>query len=105
MNDYVQKLEDGAYRITGTRVSLDSVVYAFLQGESPERIIESFPSITLNQVYGAITYYLENREEIDRYLEQSEVEYEKLTRELQVQNADLIAHLKKAREELRLTHR
>ena len=55
--DYVTQV-DGAYRITGTRVSLDSVVYAFLNGSAPESIVESFPALTLEQVYGAITYYL-----------------------------------------------
>ena len=45
---------DGTYRITGTRVSLDSVVYAFLNGLSPEGIVDSFPVLTLEQVYGAI---------------------------------------------------
>ena len=60
---------DGAYRITGTRVSLDSVVYAFLHGSSPESMVDSFPALTLEQVYGAITFYLGHRNELDRYLD------------------------------------
>jgi uncharacterized protein (DUF433 family) len=105
MNDYVQKLENGAYRIAGTRVSLDSVVYAFLQGESPEQIAENFPYLTLEQVYGGITFYLANKKEIENYLERSEIEYEKLREISQGQNADLIARLKKIRQELHLTHK
>ena len=49
--DYVTQI-DGAYRIAGTRISLDSVVYAFLDGQPPESIIQSFPLLTLEQVYG-----------------------------------------------------
>jgi uncharacterized protein (DUF433 family) len=51
--EYVTQVH-GAYRICGTRVSLDSVVYAFLNGLSPESIVDSFPVLTLEQVYGAI---------------------------------------------------
>lgn len=68
----------GALRIAGTRISLDSVVYAFRDGQTPESIVRSFPLLSLEQVYGAITYYLANREEVDAYLEQSEADYEAL---------------------------
>lgn len=77
---------DGAYRITGTRVSLDSVVYAFLNGCSPESIVESFPALTLEQVYGALTYYLAHQAEIDAYLRQGEADFDALRIRLQGQN-------------------
>jgi uncharacterized protein (DUF433 family) len=55
---YVEKRDIG-YRIAGTRVSLDSVIFAFLDGLSPETIVsDCFPVLTLEQTYGAITYYL-----------------------------------------------
>ncbi len=75
MKDYVEE-HAGAYRIAGTRVSLDSVVYAFNEGQSPETIAQSFPVLDLEQVYGAITYYLAHRSEIDAYLEQGRRDYE-----------------------------
>jgi uncharacterized protein (DUF433 family) len=69
MNDaYIEQRED-AYVVAGTRVSLDSIVYAFLDGQSAEAIAQAFPVLTLEQVYGAITYYLAHRDEVDRYLE------------------------------------
>ena len=74
--EYVQKVEEGAYRVTGTRVSLDSVVYGFWNGESPETIAQSFPALTLEQVYGAIAFYLSNQDEIDAYIREGEAEYE-----------------------------
>jgi uncharacterized protein (DUF433 family) len=77
---------DGAYRITGTRVSLDSVVYAFLNGCSPESIVDSFPVLTLEQVYGAITYYLAHQAKIDAYLQQGEAHFEALQARLREQN-------------------
>jgi len=56
---------DGAYRITDSRVSLDSVAYNFLSGLSPESIADNYDTLTLEQVYGAITYYLAHRTEVD----------------------------------------
>jgi hypothetical protein len=53
---------------------LDSVVVAFQQGESAETIQQQYPSLTLEEVYGAITYYLGHQDEVDAYLtRQSEV--------------------------------
>lgn len=50
---YVEYRND-AYWIAGTRISLDSIVYAFQKGFSPESIVNSFPLLTLEQVYGAM---------------------------------------------------
>ena len=74
---YVEQRDKG-YWITGTRISLDSVVYSFLNGESPESIAQDFPLLSLEQVYGAITFYLANREFVDVYLEEGEAEFRQL---------------------------
>jgi len=77
-DNYVEFKKE-CYRIKGTRVALDSVVYAFQQGLSPETIsIECFPILTLEQVYGAIAFYLANRSKIDAYLKEGEAKYEEL---------------------------
>lgn len=98
--EYVVQLsweEDGetkiAYRVAGTRVSLDSVVYSWLSGYSPEGIVESFPSLKLEQVHGALAYYLANREEIDEYLRQGEIEFEQMRQKLRVLNEPLYQKL------------
>jgi len=69
MSDAYIEQHDDAYMVAGTRVSLDSIVYAFLSGQSAEAIAQAFPVLSLEQVYGAITYYLAHRDDIDRYLE------------------------------------
>jgi uncharacterized protein (DUF433 family) len=75
-NSYVE-MRDKGYWVSGTRVSLDSVIYRFLEGLSPESIAtDCFPVLTLEQVYGAIAFYLGNREEIDAYLRESDEDYE-----------------------------
>src|SRR5260370_16662541 len=69
MSDAYIEQQDGVYIVSGTRVSLDSIVYAFLSGQSAESIAQSFPVLNLEQVYGAITYYLAHRDDVDRYLD------------------------------------
>jgi uncharacterized protein (DUF433 family) len=66
-SEYVEMRGEGYY-VKDTRVSLDSVVHGYLDGESAETIQENFRSLTLEQVYGAIAYYLRHRAEIDEYL-------------------------------------
>jgi len=44
-------------------------VYSFLSGQSAQAIAQAFPVLNLKQVYGAITYYLGHRDDMDRYLE------------------------------------
>lgn len=39
---YIEKVDD-VYRIAGTRVSLDSIVYAFGCGQTAESIAQHFP--------------------------------------------------------------
>src|ERR1043166_8452365 len=98
--DYVTQI-NGAYRITGTRISLDSIVYAFLDGQTPESIVQSFPLLTLEQVYGSIAFYLANRAEIDAYLEKGEVEFEALRQQLREQNLPLHQKLMAFRQQQR----
>jgi len=69
MSDAYIEQHDGAYIVAGSRVSLDSIVYAFLSGQSAETIAQAFPVLNLEQVYGAITHYLAHRDEVNRYLE------------------------------------
>lgn len=92
---YIEQTDEG-YWIEGTRISLDSVVYAFLNGESPESIAQNFPLLSLEQVYGAIAFYLANRELIDEYLKEGEKEFEKLQQSFRERNPLLYQKLKAA---------
>lgn len=76
MSSHYVEIRDGAYWVSGMRVSLDSIVYAFLAGQTAESIAQSFSMLTLEQVYGAITFYLARRAEIDAYLERQRSDFE-----------------------------
>ncbi len=60
----------GVIRVGKTRVTLDTLVYAFHNGCTAEEIAQQYPSLDLADVYSVIAYYLRRRDEVDAYLEQ-----------------------------------
>ncbi|MGH9971438.1 MAG: DUF433 domain-containing protein [Pyrinomonadaceae bacterium] len=60
--------EDGTVRVTGSRVTLDTLVGAFQKGATAEQIQDSFPSLSLQRIYATIACYLEHQTEVDSYL-------------------------------------
>jgi len=97
--EYVE-LRNGGYYVNGTRVSLDSIVYSFQDGESPETIRQNFPSLTLEQVYGAIAFYLAHQAEIEANIREGEAELERSVAPLRQSRPDLHARMQKARDQL-----
>jgi uncharacterized protein (DUF433 family) len=69
--DYIE-LRDGGYHIAGTRVPLDCIVFEFRNGASAESIRQTFPTLTLEQVYGAVAFYLGHQAEVDTSIRDAE---------------------------------
>ena len=86
--------------IAGTRVSLSSVVIHFQEGQTPEQIFHSFPTLAVAQVYGAIAYYLENERLIDDYIAEVQREFERMVPPLSQSNPELFARLMAARQQM-----
>jgi len=97
--DYIEK-HDGGYWIAGTRVSLDSIVYEFLRGAAAESIARSFPALTLEEVYGAIAFYLANQSEVDATIAANDREFEVLREQLRATNRELYQKMEEARQQL-----
>jgi uncharacterized protein (DUF433 family) len=97
--EYVE-MRNGGYYVAGSRVSLDSVVYDFLEGLSPESIVEDFPTLSLEQVFGALAYYLANREEIEKYLRANEQEFEERRKQAREANPLLYKKLEEGRRQV-----
>jgi len=96
--EYVKKI-DGVHRVGDTRVSLDSLVYLFREGMSAESMVESYPALTLEEVHGAIAFYLANENEIDAYLAGGEKAAESRHAQSREVNAELISKLRRTRHE------
>jgi uncharacterized protein (DUF433 family) len=98
-NGYIEE-RDGSYYVAGTRISLDSIVHAFRRGESPETICQNFELLRLEEVYGAIAYYLADRANIDAYLVRQGEKWAEGKRNAEPLPANLRERLMRARDEL-----
>ena len=96
MKSYVEKRE-GVYYVAGSRVSLDSLVYVFQNGASPESIREGFDSLTLEEVYGAIAFYLANQAEVDSYLAEQHRRWSDMEKSATPARPELRERLERAR--------
>lgn len=97
-DSYVTRTAAGTYRITGSRVSLDSVVHAWWDGRLPEAIVVDFPSLCLEQVHGAIAFYLGHRSEMDRYLAEQDDRWLEFQRESAARMAPLVQRMRSRAE-------
>ena len=98
--EYIEQRNGGGFYLAGTRVSLDSIVYSFKAGDSPETIRQNFSSLTLEQVYGAIAFYLAHEQEVDANVREGEEEIERFVPPLSESRPELYARLERARDEI-----
>ena len=69
LEDYFDFLASNDIRLKGTRIGIETILYDFIhRSQSPEEIAATYPSLTLEQVYATITYYLHKKEEVSKYL-------------------------------------
>ena len=69
LEDYFDFLASDDIRVKGSRIGIELVLYEYIyRKQSPEAIHTRFPSLTLEQVYATILYYLHNREEVEAYI-------------------------------------
>src|SRR5437868_14679864 len=76
---------DGVVRVAKTRVTLDTVIAAFKEGETPEEIAQQYPSLNLADVYAVIAYYLRQQAEVEEYLEGRRQHAESIRRQNEAQ--------------------
>ncbi|MDB5289271.1 MAG: hypothetical protein JWL69_512 [Phycisphaerales bacterium] len=96
---YVSRTVEGGWRITGARVSLDSIVNAYWEGEPAEEIVAQFPTLTPEQVYGAIAFYLGHREEIDSYMVGQAAKWDQQRQLSECRNSAVLQRLRQMRRQ------
>jgi uncharacterized protein (DUF433 family) len=79
---------EGTYYVRGQRVPLSGIIYDWKNGASPETIADNFPILSLVEVYGAITFYLDHRQELNEHFAQ-----------LREQEREILAQAEKNRSE------
>ena len=86
--------DDGNIRVTDSRITLDTVVTCFEMGETPEDILDGYPSLTLEQINAIRAWYLNNQPEADEYLREYREEVEKILLELRSRPESIAWHEK-----------
>ncbi|HXG49441.1 MAG TPA: DUF433 domain-containing protein [Methylomirabilota bacterium] len=75
--------EDGVWRVSGSRVTLDTIVHQFKSGATAEQIQEDFPSLALGDIYSVIAHYLEHSRAVEEYLGEQAMAAEAIRREVE----------------------
>lgn len=94
LQDYFDFLSTDDIRIKGTRVGIETVLDDYLSGVSPEEIVARYGTLTSEQVYATITYYLRNQKEVDEYLERWRAYTEAAWREQQRNPPEFVRELR-----------
>ena len=89
MENYIERRND-VYYLRETGITLDLIVTRFHEGLTPETIqSECFPQLTLEQIYGAIAYYLRHKTKINEYLQRAAVEFAEASRQAKIAHPPL----------------
>ena len=93
---------EGTIRLRGSRVTLDTLVRALKNGNTPEQIQQGFPSLSLAQINGAIAWYLNHQAAVEEYLKERDVEAESVRRDVESRpdHAELRETIRQRREQL-----
>lgn len=97
--EYIEK-RDGGFWIVGKRVALDTIVYAYMSGHSVESIREALPALTLEEVHGALAFYLANISEVEATLVEDDKELDRLRLVAREKNPLLFKKLDEAKRSL-----
>ena len=99
--------KDGVFRITGSRVTLDSIVHQFKSGATAEQIQEDFPSVKLSDIYAVIAYFLQHSRAVNDYLNGQAQAAQQVRSEVEssVDTGGLREHLRSVAPTRRLEHR
>lgn len=94
--DYFIFLSPNDIRLKGTRVGIETILYDYIyRSRTPEEIAKTYSSINLEQVFATILYYLQNQEQVNKYIA-NWLEWGHQMREEQKRNP--LPHIEKIRQ-------
>ena len=71
LEDYFDFLGPNDIRLKGHRIGIESILYENVhRAQTPEEMAIRFPTLSLEQIYATILYYLQNKEKVEAYLTQ-----------------------------------
>jgi uncharacterized protein (DUF433 family) len=104
LEDYFEFIEPNHIRIKGHRIGIESILNKYLAGQTAEQIASQCDTLRPLDIYATITYYLQNRDEIDAYLARvAQLATEDMARS-DAQPSAAVLRLRKLREERDVAH-
>jgi len=94
LENYFDFMNGEYIRVSGTRVGIETILRDYQQGASPEEIVIHYPTLSLEQVHAVITYYLANREKVEKYLKKISGGHEEAWLEQQRQRSEFLQGLR-----------
>ena len=92
---YAYRTPEGTWRVAGSRVSLDSIIDSHRRGETAEQIVRVYPSLSLEQVHGALAFYLHHRAMCDACMEEQRSRWAEFEQESAERNRELRDRIRK----------
>lgn len=77
------QLESGVLRVTGTRIPLVRIVEEYMNGSTPEEIVDRFDTLRLSDVYSLIAFYIDNKSAVDQYVRDQDEKAEDLRQRIE----------------------
>jgi uncharacterized protein (DUF433 family) len=69
LEDYFTFLSTNDIRLKNTRIGIETILYDYIyRSRTPEEIAKTYLSLSLEQVYATVLYYLHNKQEISEYI-------------------------------------
>ncbi len=97
LEDYFDVYSHDDIRIKGHRIGIEDVLKYYLEGYSAEEIIGELPTLNLEKIYATLTYYHQNKQNIDNYLLDLEQQKEQHYQEWLAKPSPLIERLREAK--------
>lgn len=97
---YVEIDMHGAYRVVGhPRMMIDGIIHAFQEGDAPESILTQWTFLSLEEIYGCITFYLANKQEVENYLKRQDALFAKLKAEADANPSPVVLRIRKLKQD------
>jgi uncharacterized protein (DUF433 family) len=69
LEDYFTFLSTNDIRLKDTRIGIETILYEYIyRSRTPEEIAKTYISLSLEQVYATVLYYLHNKQAISEYI-------------------------------------
>lgn len=91
-------MRNSGYYVAGNRVSLASIIHEYRDGAAPESIRQNFPTLSLEQINGAIAFYLGHQGEAETYLSELEKKWDELERTATPASSELQQRIEEAQK-------